>query len=108
MTAEGTWVQGDTSPDMVGVLHAKDSLTTIIDLTSAASVNFQMRKADDKHYTVNQPADVVGSPADGRCRYEWGVNDLSVPGTYWAQWEVTFNDGKVQTTVAREIEVRRQ
>ena len=108
MTAEATFVQGDTGPDFVGVLIAKDEPTTIIDLTGNLGVNFQMRKEDDKRYTVNQPATVVGDPTDGRCSYSWGANDLSVPGTYWAQWEVTFADGKIQTTVAHEIEVRRQ
>jgi Rib/alpha/Esp surface antigen-like repeat protein len=100
-------VQGDTGPDVVAVLHEEGSVTSPIDLTGA-TVAFQMRKPDDRRYTVNALATIEDATA-GQVRYEWGPNDLAVPGDYQAQFEITFPNGKVQTTkTPLTIEVRRQ
>lgn len=102
-----TLVQGDTAPDLVAVIHEEDDAETPIDLTGA-SVAFQMRKADDRRYTVNATM-VADDPVNGQFHYEWGTNDLAVPGTYQGQFEITYQDGKIQTTrVPFSIEVRRQ
>ena len=102
-----TFVQGDTAPDINAILHEEDDPTSVIDLTSA-TVKFQMRRQDDHRYTVNSSATVVSAPA-GSVRYSWGANDLSVPGTYVVQWEVTYPGGRVQTTSPEvTITVRRQ
>lgn len=105
--ADLTLVQGDTAPDLVAVIHEEDDADTPIDLTDA-TVSFQMRKPDDRRFTVNAGMFLEDAP-NGRVRYEWGANDLAVPGDYQAQFEVTFLDGKIQTTKAPfTIEVRRQ
>lgn len=102
-----TVVQGDTAPDIVAVIHEEDDASTPIDLTNATVV-FQMRKADDRRYTVNATATVDDGPG-GVVRYEWGDNDLAIHGEYQAQFEITFQDNKIQTTrVPFTIEVRRQ
>lgn len=104
-----TWVQGDTRPSITATLHDADNPALILDLTTATSVRFQMRKADDKVYQVNEIADIVGSPVNGNVSYDWGPNDLSVAGDFETQWEVTFNDGGIQTTAdTNTITVRRQ
>lgn len=104
---EATFVQGDTHPDITARLRETARPTVPIDLTGA-SVRFQMRRPDDDRYTVNAAATVVDA-AQGTVSYSWGVRDLSVPGEYDAQWEVTFPDGKIQTNaVANRIMVRRQ
>jgi hypothetical protein len=105
--AEETFVQGDTAPDITATIHALGNATQPADLTGGATVLFQMRKKDDRRFTINQPATVVDDEA-GEVSYSWAANDLAVPGTYQVQWEVTYPDGKVQTTAIREIEVRRQ
>lgn len=106
MTVELT--QGDTAPDMVHIIHEQGNPNAPLDLTGA-SVQFQMRKPDDKRYTVNAPAEIVGDPSEGRVRYEWAANDLAVHGTYQGQYEVTYSDGKIQTTKPPfDIEVARQ
>lgn len=103
---DATFVQGDTAPDITATLT--DTVSgAAIDLTGA-TVRFQMRKENDKRFTVNQPATVVDEDA-GSVSYRWATNDLSVPGDYQVQWEVTFNDGRVQTqAVPSTITVRRQ
>lgn len=100
-------VQGDTAPDLSAILHAKGNVAQVINLTNC-SVRFQMRKEDDRRFTVNNAADIISEPG-GTVRYQWGPNDLAVPGEYLIQWEVTYSDARVQTTEATEaLTVRRQ
>lgn len=102
-------VQGDTRPTIKGVLYERYSDPRVyINLTSAQGVRFQMRKADDKLYTINGAATVTAATSGG-VEYQFGANDLATPGDYLIQWEVTFPDGKVQTTsVPNPVTVRRQ
>jgi hypothetical protein len=103
-----TFVQGDTAPDITAIIHEEDAPTSIIDLTGC-SVKFQMRRQDDRRYQVNAAASIVGDPASGAVSYSWGANDLSIPGTFYVQWEVTYPGGRIQTTSPEvTITVRRQ
>ena len=105
------YVTGDTGPAYVARVPLLDNdgeeTGFYADLTDA-TVNFQMRKPDDKKYQVNQPATIVGDPTDGRVRYSWATNDLGVKGEYLVQFEVTWNDGTIQTTKTETITVERQ
>lgn len=102
-----TFVQGDTAPDINGIIHAEDNPEEVIDLTGC-TVRFQMRKPDDHRYTVNAAATVTDAP-NGGVSYSWGANDLASPGTYIVQWEVTYSGGRLQTTSPEAtITVRRQ
>lgn len=100
-------VQGDTRPDL------KSTLTVVttgepLDLTSATEVRFQMRQENDRRYTVDAEATIV-DPAAGQVQYTWAEGDLIHPGTYLAQWQITWGGGAVQTTdPANTVEVRRQ
>lgn len=100
-----TFVQGDTAPAIRAII-IHDSDSTPVDLTNAI-VRFQMRKADDRRFTVNSVASILDEPS-GSVSYDWGANDLAVPGTYQVQWEVTYDDQRIQTTSPSEITVRRQ
>ena len=102
-----TFVQGDTAPDIAAVIHEEDDPTQVVNLTNC-SVRFQMRRSDDRRYQVNSGADILDA-VNGRVSYSWAANDLSVPGTYVVQWEVTYLGGRVQTTSPEvTITVRRQ
>jgi hypothetical protein len=106
--SDGTFVQGDTAPDITVTLYKADG-TTPLDLEGALGVKFQMRKADDRRFTVDAAADIDDDPTTGKVSYRWAVGDLAVPGDYQVQWEVTYGDGRIQTTaVPNEISVRRQ
>lgn len=100
-----TFVQGDTAPAILAQI-LKDSDDTPIDLTGA-TVRIQMRKADDRRFTVNAVATLV-TPDEGRVSYDWSTNDLATPGDYLVQWEITYSGGRIQTTAADTITVRRQ
>ena len=102
-----TFVQGDTAPDLLATLHEADDPTAVLDLTGA-TVRFQMRRPDDRKFTINAAAEITDAEA-GKVRYRWATNDLSYPGDYSVQWEVTYPDARVQTTAAANtITVRRQ
>ena len=103
MTLE--FVQGDTAPAITATIALKSDLSPV-DL-SGASVRFQMRKPDDRRFTVNAAATVTNASA-GAVRYAWATNDLTVPGEYVVQWEVTYADLRIQTTGQETITVRRQ
>ena len=101
------FVQGDTAPDITSIIHEEDDLSSIIDLTSC-SVRFQMKQPADKRYHVNAAATILDAGA-GSVSYSWGPNDLSVPGTYNVQWEITYPGGRIQTTSPEvQVTVRRQ
>lgn len=105
------YVTGDTGPAYTARIPLLDNdgeaTGSYADLTGA-TVNFQMRKPNAKKYQVNQPAVIVGAPTDGRVSYSWAANDLGYPGEYDVQFEVTFNDSTIQTTVVETITVERQ
>jgi len=101
-----TLVQGDTAPDITTQL-TYTSNGNPVDLTNA-EVRFQMRRPDDRRFTVNAEA-VITNALQGRVAYSWATNDLAVPGDYVIQWEVTFQNARVQTTAETEaLIIRRQ
>lgn len=101
------FVQGDTAPDITATLHLEADPQTPIPLTGS-TVRFQMRKSDDRRFTVNAAATIT-SALDGQVSYSWGPNDLATPGEYIVQWEVTYPGGRIQTTATTEtLTVRRQ
>lgn len=105
-----TVVSGDTAPTVFANLKKRNEsgTTSIRTLTDVASVKFQMRKLDDRRYMVDATATVVDA-AMGRVSYRWAVGDLTVPGEYQCQWQLTLLDGNVQTTTpTNTITVRRQ
>jgi hypothetical protein len=102
--ATDTWVQGDTEPAITSTLNRAGAAETL----TGAHVKFQMRKSDDKQYTINAAATIVDE-GTGKVKYVWGSSDLNVPGDYLVQWEVTYLSGRVETTdPPNVITVRRQ
>jgi BppU N-terminal domain len=102
-----TVVQGDHGTILTATLtHTSDG--SALDLTTAASVYFQMRKSDDRRYTVNAACTIVDA-ATGQVSYTWDADDLSNAGDYICQFEVRWSGGAVQTTdPVGTITVRRQ
>lgn len=100
-------VQGDTRPDLNATLTVTRTKEPL-DLTGVASIRFQMRKGDDRAYTVDAEAVIVDAAA-GTVRYTWGPNDLRTHGDYKCQWQLTYVEGGIQTTTpANSLEIRRQ
>jgi hypothetical protein len=100
------YVQGDTGPDPLYQLF--DIETGDPQPLTDCDVYFQMRKPDDRKYTVNALATIMDA-AEGKVRYPWGATDLDIAGIYQIQWEIHFPDNEVITTKElRYIEVRKQ
>lgn len=99
-------VQGDTAPDLEATLRNVDD--DPMDLTEADSVRFQMRRVDSKAYAIDADATIV-TPASGAVRYVLQQGDLAQWGDFYAQWEIHWSDGTIQTTTPpNTVEVRRQ
>ena len=67
-----------------------------VDLTGATGVTFIMKAAQGNTVKVNAAA-VVVTPASGVVRYDWLAIDTDTPGSYMAEWQVTWSGGKRQT-----------
>lgn len=95
------WVkQGDTAPGVRQTLL--DGEGNPVNLTNA-TVEFHMRPMRG---TIAVPIsrtgviDQVGDGSDGskgKVHVEWEDGDLDVPGGYVAEWQVTFQDTRVET-----------
>lgn len=67
-----------------------------VDLTTATSVKFIMTATSGGTPKVNAAA-VVVTAASGIVRYDWVSADVDTPGTYNAEWQVTWPGPKQQT-----------
>lgn len=95
--------------DRLPVLPAtfKDGLTgTVIDITTANSVKFIMRAADDNWTPlvgtpkISSPA-TVANAAGGQVTYDWAAVDTDTPGKYVGEFEVIWSNLKKQTFPTR-------
>jgi hypothetical protein len=82
-------------------IKANDRLPSIqatlsADLTTATGVNFIMKSVQGNTIKVNAAATIV-TPASGVVRYDWIAVDTATPGSYQAEWQVTWTGGKKQT-----------
>ena len=75
----------------------QDSLGAAVDLTGA-TVKFLMRKKREATAPLKvNVAAVVVAAASGQVRYDWAAGDTDTVGTYKAEFEVTFADGRKQS-----------
>lgn len=100
-------VSGDTGPAITGTIHKRGDTSDVENLTGA-TVTFQMRRARDRKLMVDADATIV-EPASGTVSYTLEGNDTAIVGDYIYQWQVTYADGKKQTTFeAKELTIRRR
>lgn len=90
--ADFTIKQNDTSPTISVVLNGANG--SPIDL-SGATVVFKMGKSSGT-LKVNETI-TVASPSSGRVTYDWSEGDTDTSGTYFAEFEVTYYNGKKET-----------
>jgi hypothetical protein len=75
-----------------------------IDLTGA-TVNFQMFPSGGTILTVSSPCVILDSPVNGQVRYDWGIKDLSVVGSYLCNLLITYADGTFENTETTSLVV---
>ena len=84
----------NTSPILQATL--KDALGSAINLNSA-TVRFRMRELGSTTLKVNQQAEIIDPAVNGVVRYAWQSSDVDSAGIFKAEFEVTYNDGRVET-----------
>lgn len=84
--------RGDTRPSIGG--YCRDSLGNPVSL-SGASVKFNMYIKGSAP-KVNASA-TIADQNSGRVRYDWSAEDTDTAGTYYAEFQVTFSSGKIET-----------
>lgn len=70
--------------------------TTVVDLTNATSVTFKMRQHGSNVLKVDAAA-VVTDAVNGEVEYRWVSGDTDSSGDYYAEWQVLWNDGDLET-----------
>lgn len=87
---------GDTRPFFAVTLTYSDGSAVSL---SGASVLFKMRD-DAGSLKVNAAATITDAAA-GQCEYRPTAADTDTPGSYLAEWQVTFADTTIQTFPTR-------
>lgn len=94
-----TLKQGDQRPLFVVVL--KDNIgeddEATVNLTTATSAVFNMVDESGSPVKINRGSASITDAANGEVTYTWGTADTNTVGTYNAELEVTWNDGKPET-----------
>lgn len=85
--------QNDTSPSIRATLKGSDG--SAINLNNATAV-FKMSPMAGGNLTVDASADIF-DPSEGVIEYLWTADDTSESGSYRAEIEVTYSDGKVES-----------
>jgi len=87
--------EGDHGGAIPGVLTDDDGVAIDIE---GASVRFLMANIlTTKRIAAAANNDQVDAATKGHVSYTWQAGDSDEPGMYNASWEVTYNDGSVET-----------
>lgn len=68
-----------------------------VNLTTSGTVLFNMRDANSGEVKISRGTASITNAAGGEVTYNWGTADTNTAGTYVAEMEVLWNDGKVET-----------
>jgi len=94
MTTETAYIkQNDTSPTLDAILTDADG--NEVNLTGA-TVQFHMKQIGSTTLKIDAAASLVDS-AGGHVRYTLQPGDTDTPGSYQAEFQVTFGDGSIET-----------
>lgn len=85
--------QNDTSPSIQTTLLDGNGLA--VDITGNLGVTFHMR--NEEGTVIIDTAATVVTAGSGIVRYDWDAADTAAAGTFQAEFEVTYSDGKIET-----------
>lgn len=83
----------DLYPPIEATLEQADGVP--INLRKATQVRFMMLDEDD-NLKVDAPVQIIDA-ARGVVLYDWQAGDTDTSGTYRAEFEITFEDGRILT-----------
>ena len=86
--------QNDTAPSLRATL--KDGSNTVIDVTNA-TVRFHMRAFGSSTAKVDAAAGIISPATNGVVQYNWIAADTDTIGSYQGEFEITYQDGSVET-----------
>jgi hypothetical protein len=92
--------QNDRRPLFVVVLKDNfgEPTEAIVNLTTATSAVFNMRSATTPFAVkVNRGTATISNAAGGEVTYAWAAVDTADTGTFHAEVEILWNDGKAET-----------
>jgi hypothetical protein len=95
-----TLKQGDLRPQFVVVLkdNIGEETEDVVDLTTATSAVFNMVPEGGGAVKINRGSATIDSPpTNGQVTYAWGTADTNTVGTFNAEIEVLWADGKPET-----------
>lgn len=86
--------QNDTAPSIEAVLTDANGRTK--SMAEAASVKFHM-KSETGTILIEDGTGTVKTPAKGIVAYDWQAGDTSNTGIHNAEFEITYNNGTIET-----------
>lgn len=90
--------KGDTSPDLKFFLQDGDGNS--IGIANFNEVRFLMRGRRSTTLVVDEDTSgnvTVTDPENGEVRYEWKSQDTETAGRFYAEFEVEYSDGNIET-----------
>jgi len=84
--------QNDTEPSIQGLLLTEDGEPVDVSL---ATVRFHMRDATGT-VVIDEAATIINGAA-GIVEYAWTASDTQTAGIFEAEFEVTYEDGGIET-----------
>jgi hypothetical protein len=95
-----TLKQNDRRPHFVVALKDNygEATEAAVDLTDATAAVFNMRSQGGTALKVDRGScEISETPATGEVTYAWGTIDTNTVGTFDAEIEITWSDGKAET-----------
>jgi len=93
MATDFTIKEGDRLPEII--CNLQDAIGNKVPLTGA-TVRFILVDKGTGTVKVNAAATIVNA-LNGQVKYSWATGDTDTSGSYSAEWEVTFGDGRSET-----------
>lgn len=87
---------GDTRPDLTGTCSNTDPVTGVTTAANLSGSALALHITRSDGSTLTKVGTIVSGPA-GTWSYRWVGGDLTVPGAWKVEVQVTYSDAGIQT-----------